>query len=142
MRLKINNDNFRYLNAFSSLTGVGAIDCFEFNNEIVYVVESGKISVAVGKKGVNIKKVEALIKKRVRLVEFSQDPSQFIKNIIFPKKPKNIYIATKSSGERVINLQADPQLKKALIREGKKLEKLISVLIERHFPEYMVEVIE
>ncbi|MBR9679511.1 MAG: NusA-like transcription termination signal-binding factor [Candidatus Altiarchaeota archaeon] len=142
MRVKISNDNFRYLNAFSRLTGVGATDCFEFGSEIVYVVESGKISVAVGKKGMNIKKVEALIKKRIRLVEFSSDPSQFIKNIIFPKKPKNIYIATKSSGERVINLQADHQLRKTLTREGKKLQRLISLLLGRHFPEYVLEVIE
>ena len=90
MRVRINNDNFRYLHAFSSLTGVGAIDCLEFNGEIVYVVESGKISVAVGKKGANIKKVEDLTKKRIRLVEFSQDPIQFVRNIIFPNRPKNV----------------------------------------------------
>ena len=46
MKLKINNETFRYLSVFGTLTGVGAVDCFEHGEEVVYVVEAGKIGYA------------------------------------------------------------------------------------------------
>jgi N utilization substance protein A len=141
MTFTINNETFRYLNAFSTLTGVSAIDCFEVRDEIVYVVEPGKIGIAVGKGGSNIKKVENLLKKKIRLVEYSNDPTTFIRNVLYPMKVKNVYISTKSSGNKVINIQADARLKKALMRDRKKMYSLLSTLVERHFPSYGVEVV-
>ncbi|MBR9689888.1 MAG: NusA-like transcription termination signal-binding factor [Candidatus Altiarchaeota archaeon] len=142
MKLTIDNETFRYLNAFGTLTGVIAQDCFELKEEIVYVVEPGKIGVAVGKGGANIKKVEGLLNKKIRLVEYSEDPNTFIRNVIFPLKVKNVYISTKSSGEKVINIQADVKLKKALMRNGKKLYKLLTILVGRHFPSYGVGIVD
>jgi len=142
MKLKIDNETFRYLNAFGTLTGISALDCFENKDEVVYVVEPGKIGIAVGKGGSNIKKVERILNKNIRLIEYSNDPNTFIRNVIYPLKPKSIYISTKSSGEKVINLQTDARLKKTLIRNGKKLLKLLSTLVERHFPSYQIEVID
>lgn len=142
MKLTIDNETFRYLNAFGTLTGVSAVDCFENKNEIVYVVEPGKIGIAVGKGGMNIKKVENLLNKSIRLVEYSDDATTFIRNVVYPAKVKNVYISTKSSGEKVINIQSDARLKKILMRDGKRLFKLLSTLVERHFSSYRVEVLQ
>ena len=142
MKLTIDNETFRFLNAFGTLTGVSAVDCFENKSEIVYVVEPGKIGVAVGKGGSNIKKVEGLLKKSIRLIEYSNDPTTFIRNVIYPMKVKNVYISTKSTREKVINIEADARLKKTLMRDSKKLYKLLSTLVERHFPSYRVEVLQ
>ena len=142
MKLRIDNETFRYLNAFSTLTGVSALDCFNFNGEIVYVVEPGKISVAVGKGGSNIRKVENLLNKRVRLIEYSNDPITFVRNIMFPSSPRNMFLVTKSDGSKVIKVVADPQLKRRLFKEGKKLFNLINTLLERHFPSYSIEVVD
>jgi len=140
MRLRIDNETFRYLNAFGTLTGVSAIDCFTFNGEIVYVVEPGKISVAVGKGGSNIRKVENLLNKRVRLVEYSNDPISFVRNIMFPFTPRNLILVTKSDGSKVIKIIADNALKRRLFKDGKRLLNLINILLQRHFPNYRAEV--
>ncbi|HDR53673.1 MAG TPA: NusA-like transcription termination signal-binding factor [archaeon] len=140
MKLTINHETFRFLSVFSTLTGVGAVDCFEHNGEVVYVVEAGKIGIAVGKGGANIKKVEDLLKKKIRLVEHSQDAVRFVQNIIYPMKARNAYVATKSDGSQVINLQVDIRVKKSLMRDGKNLFKLLNSLLSRHFPSYKLEV--
>jgi N utilization substance protein A len=142
MRLTIDNDTFRYLNAFGTLTGVSAIDCFDQSGEIIYIVEPGKIGVAVGKGGSNIKKVEEIVKKRIRLVEYSSDPITFIRNAVYPLKVPNIYISTKSSGEKVLNMKSDAKLKKTLMREGRKMMKLLSSLVARQFPSFKLEVVQ
>ena len=140
MKLKINNETFRYLSVFGTLTGVSAVDCFETGNEIVYVVETGKIGIAVGKKGVNIKKVESLLKKKIRLIEHSLDAVRFIHNVLYPMKPKNVYVSTKSDGAKVINIQLDVRMKRTLMREGKNLYNLLNQLVSRHFPNFKIEV--
>lgn len=142
MILKINNETFRFLNAFGTLTGVSALDCFELSGEIVYVVEPGKIGIAVGKGGANIKKVEKLLKKHVRLIEYSSDPITFVRNAVYPLKIKNIYMSTKSSGDKVLNIKADAKLKKLLMRESKKMFKLLSMLVERQFSSFKLEVVK
>ncbi len=140
--LKIDNETFRYLSAFSTLTGVSALDCFKFNGEVIYVVEPGKISVAVGKGGSNIKKVENLLNRRVRLIEYSNDAITFVRNVMFPANPRNILMVTKSDGSKVIKVVADNQLKRRLFKDGKKLFNLINALLERHFPAYTIEVVD
>ena len=142
MKLTIDNETFGFLSAFGTLTGVSAIDCFmPSDKEIVYVIEPGKIGIAVGKGGVNIKKVENFVKKQIRLVEYSSDPITFVRNVLYPIKVPNLYISTKSSGEKVINIKADARLKKLLLKDRQKMLKLIASLIERHFPQYRVEVV-
>ena len=141
MILKINNETFRFLNAFGTLTGVSALDCFELNKEIVYVVEPGKIGIAVGKGGSNIKKVENLLKKRIRLIEFSSDPLTFIRNAVYPLKITNSYLSTKSSGDKVLNIKVNAKLKKALNRESRKMLKLLNTIMARQFSAYKLEVI-
>ncbi len=142
MKLTINNETFRYLSVFGTLTGVSAVDCFENGDEVVYVVEAGKIGIAVGKGGVNIKKVEKLLKKKVRLVEHSQDAVRFVRNVLFPMKLKNVYVSTKSDGSQVINLQVDARMKRTLMKESKNLYNLLNQLVSRHFPDFKVEVKE
>ena len=53
MKLKIDNETFRYLSVFGTLTGVSAVDCFEYGDEIVFVVEAGKIQLPSGSFTVN-----------------------------------------------------------------------------------------
>lgn len=140
MKLKIDNETFRYLSVFGTLTGVSAVDCFEYGDEIVFVVEAGKIGIAVGKKGSNIKKVENLLKKKIRLVEHSQDAVAFVNNIIYPLKPKNVYVSTKSDGTQAINVQVDARMKRTFMRKGKNLYNLLEQLVSRHFPNFKIEV--
>lgn len=140
MKLKIDNETFRYLSVFGTLTGVSAVDCFGYGDEIVFVVEAGKIGIAVGKKGSNIKKVENLLKKKIRLVEHSQDAVVFVNNIIYPMKPKNVYVSTKSDGTQAINIQVDARMKRTFMRKGKNLYNLLEQLVSRHFPSFKIEV--
>ncbi len=142
MKLRIDNDTFRYLNAFATLTGVAALDCFEENGEVVYVVEPGKIGIAVGRKGSNIRKVEELLKKKITLVEYSPDPIIFVRNILFPIRPRQVYIATKSDGRKVVTIVLDRKARRALTANGKKLYNLLLKLMSRHHPSYGVEVRE
>ena len=67
--------------------------------------------------------------------EFSNDPVQFAKNLLFPVKPKNTYVSQKSDGKRILNTQLDLRDHKSMTGSAgkKKMEAVRSHLL-RHYP--------
>ncbi|MFH0961458.1 MAG: NusA-like transcription termination signal-binding factor [archaeon] len=119
--IKISTDDFRFISLFESLTNAGVKDCITYPDKVVFIVNEGDMGLAIGKAGANVKKVEDALGKKIDLIEYSKDPIQFLKNLVYPVKIKNAYTAQKSTGAKIINLQVEnPNDKKALLANGKK----------------------
>jgi N utilization substance protein A len=82
MTITFTTETIRLLTLFENVTNVPVRDCFIDNGVIYYIVEEGKIGLAIGKNGASIKKVERVIGKKVKVFEYSSDPETFVKNII------------------------------------------------------------
>lgn len=119
--IKIRTDDFRFIGLFESLTNAGVKDCITYPDKVVFIVNEGDMGLAIGKGGANVKKVEDALGKKIDLIEYSKDPVQFLKNLVYPVKVKNAYTAQKSTGAKVINIQVEnPSDKKALLANGRK----------------------
>ena len=75
----------QYISLFESLTGAKVKDCI-LNDNIIFIVHENEIGKAIGKGGSNIKRIGSVLKKKVRVVEFSDNICQFVKNLIYPTK--------------------------------------------------------
>jgi len=74
-------DIIRVINAFENITGTEVRDCV--CSEVVYfLVNPGKMAIAIGKNGQNIKIAERMLKKPIKIFEWSEDCEQFIKNMV------------------------------------------------------------
>jgi len=82
MTIVFTTETIRLLTLFENMTNVPVRDCFMNNDIIFYIVEEGKIGLAIGKNGSSIKKVERVLGKKVKVFEYSTNPVQFIKNLI------------------------------------------------------------
>ncbi|MEK6901527.1 MAG: NusA-like transcription termination signal-binding factor, partial [Nanoarchaeota archaeon] len=51
---------------------------------VYFVVATGELGKAVGKGGVVIKRVQEQLGKRVRVIEYNENPVDFVKNVIYP----------------------------------------------------------
>tara|TARA_Y100000294_G_scaffold177240_2_gene201968 strand:+ start:2839 stop:3249 length:411 start_codon:yes stop_codon:yes gene_type:complete len=89
VRIKYSIDIMKFMSLFESLTGAKLKDCI-LNDDITFVVQENDMGKAVGKKGVNIKKIEGILKKKIRLVEFNDDVTKFVSNLIYPAKVEDI----------------------------------------------------
>src|SRR3989344_2040178 len=79
-----------FINSFENMTGAKVKDAFEDKNEgIVFVVNQGEIGKAIGKNGANIKRV-GFRKKRVKVIEYNDNPLDFVKNAIYPVQADSI----------------------------------------------------
>ena len=80
-----------FINSFENMTGAKVKDAFEDKNEgIVFVVNQGEIGKAIGKSGANIKRVGFRMKKRVKVIEYNDNPLDFVKNAIYPVQADSI----------------------------------------------------
>ncbi|HLC60638.1 MAG TPA: NusA-like transcription termination signal-binding factor [Candidatus Nanoarchaeia archaeon] len=82
-RIKYDSELIKLITLFESMTGAGVKDCIAGDN-LTFIVEENEIGKAIGKGGANIKKLESALKKRIRVVEFSSDVLQFVRNLVYP----------------------------------------------------------
>ena len=112
-----------HINLFESLTKASVKDCF-INDIILFVIKEGNIAKAIGKKGRNVFMISNLLKKRIKLVEFSNDAEIFIKNMIYPIEGK-IY-----KENNLVCIELNKSSDKAIIfgRDRKNLNELQKIV--------------
>jgi len=106
-RIKLSLDDIGFISLFENMTKAHVKDCMvnPKKNKITFVVAEGQAGVAIGKGGMNIKRLEEKLKKRVEVLEFSEDPVKFLTNIFRPIKIINAYVSEKSSGTKALSAQ-------------------------------------
>ena len=133
--IKLTTDQMRLLSLFQNVTRATARDCVEDEkqNRIIFVVNAGKMGLAIGKGGSHIKTLQNLIKKNVELVEFNEDPIKFLKNILNPKLVSEIKLNERPDGSQQAIVIVDPSKKGIVVgREGRNAEKA-RLLAKRYF---------
>ncbi|MCK5107203.1 MAG: NusA-like transcription termination signal-binding factor [Nanoarchaeota archaeon] len=114
-------EHIKFISLFAKITRISARDCIIDENSILFIVNEGNGSRAIGKQGVNAKKLESLVKKRIKIVELNPDLKSFIGNLCYPLKEFEI---EEEDGEITI-IGKDTKTKGLLIgRNSKNLQKL------------------
>ena len=80
--IKLTTDQMRMMSLFQNVTGATARDCVEDEKQdrVIFVVNTGKMGLAIGKGGIHIKSLQNIVKRNVELVEFDEDPAKFLTN--------------------------------------------------------------
>tara|TARA_Y100000310_G_scaffold339954_1_gene434263 strand:+ start:26392 stop:26802 length:411 start_codon:yes stop_codon:yes gene_type:complete len=98
-------------------------------NQVVFIVNEGEAGKAIGKGGVNIKKLSFLLKKKIRVIEFNPDMKEFIKNCIAPLKVDAIQIEEK----KVVLRAKSRQIRAQIIGRDKTNLKELNQLLKKYF---------
>lgn len=127
-KIKYDSDLMKLITLFESMTGAKVKDCIA-NEKLIFVIEENEMGKAIGRNGANIKKMENMLKKKIRLVEFSNDVLQFVKNAIYPAEAAGI-----RNENSVITIQGKDTSSKAMLigRERQNLNHL-NGLVKRYF---------
>jgi N utilization substance protein A len=133
--IKFTNKEIRYIALFESITGATVRDCIVDENleRIIFVIKEGEVGIAIGRGGKNINTLEKMTGKRHEVIEFSEDPSQFIRNALKPARLREIRLTERPDGRTIAVVSVEPKDKGIAIgRNGKNAER-IRFLAKRYF---------
>lgn len=133
--IKLTTDQMRLMSLFQNVTGATARDCVEDEKQdrVIFVVNAGKMGLAIGKGGSHIKNLQNIIKRNVELVEYSEDPTVFLKNMLNAKLVYEVKMNKRADGTMQAIVIVDPKKKGIVVgREGRNAEKA-RLLAKRYF---------
>lgn len=96
-RIKLEQDDIKKMSTFQFITRVTPVDSYVWDDKIVFVVPFPKVGQCVGKQGVNIKKLEKTLQKKIKIVGLSTNIEKFLKSLLFPLEIAEI--TTEEEGE-------------------------------------------
>ena len=133
--IKITADEMRYIALFESVSGAGVKDCIvdEEGGRVIFIVNPGQVGVAIGRGGRNIHTLEKMTGKKQEIIEYSEDPAQFIKNALKPAVVKEVRVSERTDGKKIAVVTVAPKDKGVAIgKNGKNAERL-RMLAKRYF---------
>ena len=133
--IKLTSDELRLMSLFQSITSATARDCIvdDKMDRVIFVVNKGQMGLAIGKGGSTIKQLQNMVAKKIELVEFSEDPVEFIRNMLNADMINDVRISERADGTKQAVVTVDPRKKGAVVgREGRNAEKA-RLLAKRYF---------
>ncbi|MFQ5969103.1 MAG: NusA-like transcription termination signal-binding factor [Nitrososphaerales archaeon] len=133
--IKLTSEELQLISLFQSVTGATARDCIidEKMDRVIFVVNKGDMGLAIGKNGATIKTLQGVVDKKIELVEYSDDATEFIRNMLSSNLVLDININDKDDGTKVAVAVVDPKKKGVVVgREGRNAERA-RLLAKRYF---------
>lgn len=135
MSIKFTANEIRYIALFENMTGAMVKDCIidDEHGKVTFVVKNGDMGLAIGKGGSTVSKVQRAVDKGIEIVELSDDPIQFIKNLLSPAEVQCVKILQKESGEKIATVTADNTNKRIAIgKNGVNIERAKLIAKRQH----------
>lgn len=118
-----------FINVFENLTHASVKDCFAEGDSLVFIIDMGQMGLAIGKGGANIKKASSVFKKEIKVYEFNPEPVEFVRNLLFPLKPK----AVERQDNLVVIKTSDTAEKGKVFGREKTNLKRIQEIVSKYF---------
>lgn len=134
-KIKLTPDEFRLISLFQTISSASARDCIvdDKMERVIFIVNKGQMGLAIGKGGATIKQLQNVVAKKIELVEYFDDASEFIRNILNSEMVNDIKINERSDGSKQAVVFVDPKRKGVVVgREGRNAEKA-RLLAKRYF---------
>ena len=129
--ITLDQNALRYISVFERVTKTVVKDCIETQDKLVFIVANGQIGAAIGKRGENVRKLHEMLKKNLDIIEYSDDPGEFVRNIFHSFKIRGVEIENRG---RKIHATVSVESKdkgKVIGKDGRNL-KLARDILSRH----------
>mgnify|MGYP003407231877 FL=1 len=134
-KIKLTSDELRLMSLFQSITSVTSRDCVvdDKMDRVIFIVNKGQMGLAIGKGGMTIRQLQNVVAKKVELVEYSEDASDFVRNILNPQMVNDVKITQRTDGSKQVVVLVDAKRKGVVVgKEGRNAEKA-RLLAKRYF---------
>ena len=135
-RIKYDSELIKLITLFESMTGARVKDCVA-DDKLTFIVEENEMGKAIGKSGANIKKLENALKKRIKVIEFSGDVIQFVRNMAYPSE-----VAEIKNDDGIVTINGkDTNTRAMIIGRNRQNLNQINDITKRYFDVKEIKVI-
>ena len=133
--IKLSEEQIRFISLFENITGAVARDCIIDNESerIIFIVKPGNIGLAIGKAGINIKRVREFLHKAIDVVEYADNELKFVENTLSPAKIKSVTVQEKRDGRRIAMVTVDSKDRGIAIGKNGRNVARARLLAKRHY---------
>ncbi len=134
-KIKLTSDELRLMSLFQSITSVTARDCVvdDKMDRVIFILNKGQMGLAIGKGGATIRQLQNVVARKVELVEYSEDASDFVRNMLNPQMVNDVKITQRTDGSKQAVVLVDAKRKGVVVgKEGRNAEKA-RLLAKRYF---------
>jgi len=134
-KIRFTSDEMQYIALFESVTGAVATDCIidKERDRIIIIVKAGDAGLAIGKHGSRIKLLKRMVRKDIEIVEYADNPEDFIKNSFAPARIKEIRITDRLDNRKVAVVTVENRDKGIAIGKSGKTAERTRFLAKRYF---------
>ena len=130
--VRLDNQTLLHIGLFERITRTRVRDCVDAEDRIIFMVDNGFITKAVGKNGENVSKLRKQLNKTIQIIEYSDDPIQFVKSVFHPYEVEGVELETRGNQIHA-TVKVNPTLKaKAIGRQGRNLKIFRDIICRHH----------
>ncbi len=133
--IKLTAEEMRYIALFQDLTRATVRDCIIDNDEnrIIFLVKPGDMGLAIGRNGVNIKRLKKLLGRNIEVVEHADSIEELAKNALAPARVLNVKVFQTPSGKKKVIVTVNPQDKGIAIGKAGRNVARARMILKRYF---------
>jgi len=131
--IKLTQEEMNYMSLFQDVTKVTVRDCIidTENNRIIFLVDPQFMGIAIGKSGLNVRKLRKIIGKDVEIVAYSENLEDMVKNLMAPARVRSVKIVD-SDSKKSVYITVDPQDKGLAIGKSGKNVTRAKLILKRY----------
>lgn len=114
---------------FEKVTGAKLKDIAEHKETLIFIVDKGEMGKALGKGKKNIDTLRKVFNKNIKIVEFTPNQTQFVRNLLFPLKPDSV----QEDGDNIVIQDADRKTKGLIIGAKASNLRAYESIVQRYF---------
>ena len=123
----------RYINLFSKTTNIQTTKVFVYNNQIIFAVPKSKVSMAIGRGAVNVKRMNDILRKKIKVVTMpaiddNEGICKFIEETVSPVEFSKAEVVDDS-----VVVTAGRESKASLIGRNRTREKELADVLKSFF---------
>ncbi|AEB94148.1 MAG: NusA-like transcription termination signal-binding factor [Metallosphaera sp.] len=131
--IKLTPEEMRYMSLFQDVTRVTVRDCIidDEGNRIIFMVDPENMGIAIGKGGMNIKKLKKIIGKDIEVVAYSDNLEDLVKNLMSPARVRSVKTID-SNSRKTVHVSVDPQDKAIAIGKAGRNVSRAKIILKRY----------
>ncbi|MBS7641670.1 MAG: NusA-like transcription termination signal-binding factor [Candidatus Bathyarchaeia archaeon] len=125
--IRLTKDEMQYITLLETIAQIECQDCIidSERGRVIFIVKEGDIGKAVGRNGINVKRLSQILGKSIEIVEYSDNPIKLLMNAFMPAKVKEIRIVERpSKGKIAIAIVESKSKSIAIGKNGKNIDRV------------------